>query len=130
MLKRKMPNRSLLIASLILTLIGAGGVALIITATLPTVGPRWLFFFFLSAGTTGVSLPFVWYLHQRFGRGPTTPQQTLLRQGLWSGFFLTISIWLQINRSLNLPIIIILMAAIAAVEWLLQFVRQPRRKRR
>jgi len=130
MLKRKSPYNSLLIAGLILALIGASGVALILTATLPTVGPRWLFFFFLSAGATGISLPFIWYLHQRFGRGPAALRQTLLRQGLWSGFFLTICIWLQINRSLSLPIIVIMIGAITAVEWLLQFVQRPLRKRR
>jgi len=128
MIKRLPVYRSLLIASLILTLVGSTGLAIIMTATLPTVGPRWLFFFFISAAATGICLPFVWYLHRRFSRTPDASPQTLLRQGLWSGFFLTLCTWLQINRSLNLAVIFLIIVAIASVEWLLQLVRRPRRK--
>ncbi|MBN2556555.1 MAG: hypothetical protein JXA97_11495 [Anaerolineales bacterium] len=128
MIKRLPVYRSLLIASLILAFLGSAGLVLVMTTTLPTVGPRWLFFFFLSAAATGICLPFIWYLHRRFSRGPDATPQTMLRQGLWSGFFITMCVWLQINRSLNLAVIFLMIVAIAAVEWLLQLVRRPRRK--
>lgn len=130
MVKREPQYRSLLIAGTMLAVLGACGVAIIMNATLPTVGPRWLFFFFLSAGVTGFALPFIWFLHKRFGRGSLPHPLTMLRQGLWCGFFITLITWLQINRSLTLSLVVLMIAGIAVIEWLLQLFRQPRGRRR
>jgi len=129
MVKRDPRYRSLLLTGGVLAVVGIIGVYVIMTATIPTVGPRWLFFFFLSAGVTGLALPFIWFLHKRFGRGDLPAPNTMLRQGLWCGFFVTLSIWLQINRSLTLSLVLLMIAGIASVESLLQLFRKPRGRR-
>src|SRR3989337_818582 len=79
--------RSLMVAALVLAAIGWPGLILIVIATLPTVGPRWLFFLLLTAAVTGTALPFVWVLHRRFV-GVPVPAPVLLRQGLWVGLLI------------------------------------------
>jgi hypothetical protein len=111
--------RGLLVSALVMAVIGWPGVILVVVATLPTIGPRWLFFFLLSLALTGTSLPFVWLLHRRFD-SQRVPAPVLLRQGLWVGLFGCLCIWLQINRSLNPSLALLIAAGLVAFEWLLR----------
>ncbi len=108
-----------MVAALALAAIGWPGVILIVVATLPTVGPRWLFFLFLTAAVTGTALPFVWVLHRRFVHVPV-PAVVLLRQGLWVGLYIGLCVWLQINRSLTLSLALLIAGGLAAFEWLVR----------
>jgi hypothetical protein len=123
--------RSLMIAAVILAAIGWFGLYLLLVSTLPTVGPRWLFFFLWTLATSGTALPFIWLLHRRFRSVRPAPLSILLRQGIGVGLFAAICIWLQINRSLNLPLTILLALGLAAFEWFLQVLERsawrPRR---
>lgn len=116
--------RSLLIAAVILAVIGWFGLYLVLTTSLPTVGPRWLFFFLWTMAITGTSIPFVWLLHRRFMGERIAPSTTLLRQGLWIGFYAAICIWLQINRSLNLPLALLLAIGLIAIEWFVRLLER------
>jgi hypothetical protein len=117
--------RSLMAAAAILAIAGWVGLYLVLTETLPTVGPRWLFFFLWTAAVTGTALPFVWLLNRRFV-AEAAPASVLMRQGLWVGLFAAVIIWLQINRSLSLPLALLLAAGLAAVEWLVRVVERSR----
>ncbi len=123
--------RGLLLSALVLVAIGWPGLFLLVTTTLPTVGPRWLFFFLLTLGSTGTALPFVWLLHRRFAADDPAPAGVLLRQGLWVGLYLALCAWLQLNRSLTLPMALLLGVGLAAVEWVLRQIERaawrPRR---
>lgn len=122
--------RGLMIAALVLALIGWPGLLLLLNGTLPTVGPRWLFFFLWTVAVTGTSLPFVWVLHRRFRREDPSPSSVLLRQGLLVGLYADLCIWLQINRSLTLPLALLLAAGLAVFEGFLNiFNRTSRRPR-
>ena len=110
---------SLMISALILAGVGWLGLFLLMTATLPTVGPRWLFFFLWTLALTGTSLPFIWLLNRRFA-SISTPQSILLREALLVGLYGGLCAWLQINRSLNLPLGLLLATGIIAIEWLLR----------
>jgi len=116
--------RSLMIAAIILAIIGWLGLYLLLKITLPTVGPRWLFFFLWTIATTGTALPFVWLLHRRFGASQPARSSILLRQGLWVGLYTAICIWLQINRSLTLALALLLVAGLAAIEWFLRLLER------
>jgi hypothetical protein len=111
--------RSLIISALVLAAVGWPGLILVVTATLPTVGPRWLFFFLLTLAITGTSLPFVWLLHRRFATD-LAPATVLLRQGLWVGVYFALCAWLQINRSLNITLALAIAAGLTAFEWFLR----------
>lgn len=129
---RSSPNyRSLMIAALILALIGWLGLFLLMNVTLPTVGPRWFFFFLWVLAVTGTVLPFIWLLHRRFLADRPAAPSTLLRQGLWIGLYAALCAWLQINRSFSLPLAIIMAAGVGLLEWLVRLLERsswkPRR---
>lgn len=115
--------QSLLIAAVILATAGWSGLYLLMNATLPTVGPRWLFFFLWTMAAIGTSLPFIWLLHRRFDRRPA-PSRVLLRQAIWVGLYTVICLWLQINRSLSLPLALLIGLGLVAFEWFLRLVER------
>jgi hypothetical protein len=114
-------SRGLFAAALLLIAIGWTGLYLLMATTLPTVGPRWLFFFLLIIAVTGTALPFVWLLHKRFGSAPST---VLLRQALWVALFVSLCVWLQINRSLTLSLSLLLGVGFILLEWLLRLLER------
>jgi hypothetical protein len=116
--------RSLMIAAAILAFAGWLGLLVLLTTTVPTVGPRWLFFFLGAMATTGTSLPFIWLLHRRFRAANPSPSAVLLRQGLEMGLFAELCAWLQINRSLTLALTILLAIGIVVFEWFLNLVER------
>ena len=125
------PYRSLMISAAILAGMGWLGLLLLLSSTLPTVGPRWLFFFLLAFALTGTVLPFIWLLHRRFAGSRTAPSSTLLRQALFFTLYVEICTWLQINRSLSLSMSILLALGLISVEWFLNLLERsswvPRR---
>ncbi len=112
--------RSMMIAAVLLILLGWSGLYLLVIATLPTVGPRWLFFFLLTLASTGTALPFVWFFHRRFPARNPAPSPVLLREALWVALLAALCVWLQFNRTLNLPLALLLTAGFVILEWFLR----------
>ncbi len=125
-----MPDRpsshhpEVLLSAIVLAAIGWPGLYLLMQATQPTVGPRWLFFFLLTLATTGTALPFVWLLRRRFAPNSPVPAGVLLRQGIWVGLYVGLLVWLQVNRSLELSLAILLGLALIVFEWLLRLMER------
>lgn len=113
-----------MIAAAILASVGWLGMLVLLTTTVPTVGPRWLFFFLGAMAMTGTSLPFIWLLHRRFRATNPAPSTVLLRQGLEVGLFAELCAWLQINRSLSLALTILIAVGIAVFEWFLNLMQR------
>jgi len=114
------PNyRSLMLTAVALAGLGWLGLLLLLRATLPTAGPRWLLFFLWTLAATGTSLPFVWVLHRRFASERPAPPGVLLRHGLWAGLYASTCLWLQVNRSLSISLALVLLVGLAAFEWFL-----------
>lgn len=111
--------RSLMFTAVALAIVGWIGLFTLLRSTLPTVGPRWLFFFLWTLAATGTSLPFIWLLHRRFGSERPAPPRVLLRHGLWAGLYASTCLWLQVNRSLSLALALALFVGLAAFEWFL-----------
>jgi hypothetical protein len=109
-----------MLSAIILATVGWLGLLLLLTGTRPTVGPRWLFFFLWTLAACGTSLPFVWVLNRRFGGRRPASQATMLREGLFVGLYAGLLAWLQVNRSLNLPLAVLLATGMTAIEWLLR----------
>jgi len=112
-----------MIAAAVLAGIGWLGLLLLLQTTLPTIGPRWLFFFLLTQAATGTSLPFVWFLRRRFG-DELAPPAVLLREALGIGLYASVCAWLQINRSLSLTVALFLALGLVIIE---VFVRRVER---
>ena len=114
-------SRGLFATAFLLLAIGWTGLYFLVATTLPTVGPRWLFFFLLIIAVTGTALPFVWLLHKRFGPAPSA---VLLRQALWVALFASLGVWLQINRALTRSLALLLGIGFILVEWFLRLLER------
>jgi hypothetical protein len=105
-------------AAITLALIGWGGLYAVVYFTLPTVGPRWLFFFLGTLALSGSTLPAVAFLNRRFPSTPPADAGIILRQALWVGVYGSTLAWLQIGRVLTGPLALMLAVGLIIIEWL------------
>lgn len=117
----KFPSFSnVLLISAILCGMGVLGLLIIIFATLPTLGPRWLFFFLATSLLAGLSLPLIHFLHRRFPGETPVNMNLLLRQSLWVGIYFDLLAWLQLGRALNNARAIFIAIGLMVIEFLLR----------
>ena len=114
------PVRTFIPAAIILALIGWGGLYALLTFTIPTVGPRWLFFFLSVLALTGTSLPVIAFLNQRFPTDPPVPSGVVVREAIWIGVYFPTLAWLQLGRVLTPALILLLALGLIAIEILLR----------
>lgn len=112
--------------SLVLTIVGMGGLLLIIQSTVPTLGPRWLFFFLGVLALTGPALPVVYFLNRRFPSDPPVEGMVILRQALWVGVYGSTIAWLQLGRVLTVGLALILAGVFVLIEFLLRLFERSR----
>lgn len=113
------PFGKLFMTSLILSVLGAGGLVFIVVFMEPTLGPRWLFFFFLTIVTTGVCIPFTFILQRRMAKQPV-PASVIIREALWVGIFVDLVAWLQLGRIFSNLIMVILAIGLVLLEFFLR----------
>jgi len=79
---------------------------------------------FLAAvmvAVTGLVLPLVYYLNKRLRASDQLPSFLLvLRQAMWVGIWVAFCVWLQMNRTLGLAVVLLVAAVLAMFEILLQ----------
>lgn len=107
-------------ASILLFVIGWGGIITLIIATLPTVGPRWLFFFLCVLAVTGTMMPITAFLNRRFPSTPPPTPMVIVRQAVWFAVYVSTLIWLQMGRVLNPALAILLAIGLGLIEFLLR----------
>lgn len=112
--------------SIVLTVIGWGGLLIVIRSTVPTLGPRWFFFFLGVLALTGPALPLVYFLNQRFPSTPPVEDMVILRQSLWVGVFGSTVAWLQLGRVLTTGMALLLAAVFILIEFLLRLFERSR----
>jgi hypothetical protein len=98
------PLHTFVLAGLFLAITGWGGLYGLVFYTLPTLGPRWLAFFFLTLALAGTSMPVIAFLNRRFPSEVPADGGTVLRQALWVSVYGSILVWLQMGRVLNSPL--------------------------
>jgi hypothetical protein len=127
-MKRPRPSflKTFLPLTLVLTLIGWVGIWIVISSTLPTLGPRWLFFFLGVIALTGPALPITYYLNQRFPSNPPVDGMVIVRQALWVGVFGSTLTWLQLGRVLTPALALILAGVFTLIEFLLRLFERSR----
>ena len=113
------PFGKILISSIFLTILGGGGLAFIFMFLKPTLGPRWMFFFFLLIIGAGVALPFCYLIQRRFA-SQVIPEKVLIREAILFGVFLTLVAWLQLGRILTNLTIVIISIGFVLLEMLLR----------
>lgn len=118
---RKLPPfRSFIPFAVLLAIIGWSGIYYLISSTLPTLGPRWLFFFFLTLAMTGSGLPVIVFLNIRFPSYPPIDTPVVIRQACWIGVFSGVIAWLQLGRILTPAIGVIIAVGLVVIEGLIR----------
>ncbi len=105
------------ISALTLFVIGWGGLALLITQTLPYVWSRWGFFILSLMAVTGTMLPIVYFFHRRFPDEPPAESNVIIRQALWFGVYGATLAWLQLGRLVTVYVILGLAGGLLAIEY-------------
>jgi hypothetical protein len=114
------PVRSFIPAAIILAAIGWGGLYFLVNLTIPTVGPRWLFFFLSVLALTGTSLPVIAFLNGRFPTNPPVSSGVIVREAIWVGIYFPTLAWLQLGQVLTLALSLLLAIGLLAIELLLR----------
>jgi hypothetical protein len=125
-----MPVRKITIASLFLILFGGGGLAYVFFQTLPTLGPRWLFFFFFLIGVSGLALPVTAFLNYRFQGEMQVEPHVIIREAIFFGIGADLLAWLQLGRELTATIGVIIATGLVLIEVLLRVSERSRWKPR
>lgn len=114
------PVSTFIFSSFILAISGWGGLFLLVNYTLPTVGPRWLFFFLSVLALSGTVMPAVAFLNRRFASVPAATHGVVLRQSIWIGIYGSTLAWLQWGRVLTPALALLLALGLFVIEWLLR----------
>lgn len=112
-------QRGVLFASLLLFIVGWGGLAHLMLTTRPRIGGElWLFFIFLQIAVTGTAIPFVRLLSQRLTRtdNPSPLTGLVVRRSVWIGIIVVTCAWLMIPRYLTPPIMLIVILLFVVIE--------------
>ncbi|MCJ7519195.1 MAG: hypothetical protein MUO42_05930 [Anaerolineaceae bacterium] len=109
------PFGKIFITSLLLSILGLGGLAFIFIALEPTLGPRWMFYFFLTMAGTGLALPAAYIIQRRLAK-QYVPARVLIREGLFFGIYLDLLAWLQIGRIASNLVIFLLASGMVLLE--------------
>ncbi len=118
---QKLPSFwSFLWICLVLSVIGWGGLVLLVFLSLPTLGPRWLFFFLFTLAFSGLALPVAYFLNRRFPSEPPADGSVVLREGMWCGVYFSLLAWLQMGRVLTPGLAVVLAVGLVLVEFLLR----------
>ncbi|MDR3574856.1 MAG: hypothetical protein P4L50_13415 [Anaerolineaceae bacterium] len=126
--QKSAPFHSIFITSLILALIGWSGLGYLMFNTLPTLGPRWLFFFLFMLALSGTALPLVYFLNLRFPSTPPANGPVLVRQAMWVGIYGDLIAWLMMGRVYNSARGLFLAVGFIIIEILLRMSEQSRWK--
>lgn len=120
--------KSFITTTLILIIIGVGGLYLIITQTVPLVPARWAFFVFMFMGLTGIALPIIYFLHKRFPSDPPAESFVITRQSLWVGVYGVTLAWLQLGKLVTLNVMLVLAGGLFAAEYFIRLREKANRK--
>jgi hypothetical protein len=118
--------RAYLVQSLLLMIIGWGGLALLLNFTLPFVLPRLAFFILAVMALTGTALPITYFFNRRFPSEPPATSNVIVRQALWVGIYGATLAWLQLGRLVSLWVWMGLAGGVIAAEYLIRLREKAR----
>lgn len=113
--------------TLILFLLGWGGLAALIYFTKPTILPRWGLFALLIMALTATAFPIVYFISTRFEETLPEPN-VLVRQAIWVGIFGATLAWLQLAHLVTIYVILGLAGGLMAIEFVLRLRERARFK--
>jgi len=121
--------RAFLPLIVILLLLGWGGLFILLNMTQPTIWPRWLFFFLVVVGCTGLALPVAVTLNRRFLSDPPPEPKVVVRQSLWFGIYAALMIWLNFGQVVSFGFAVLFLVGFTGVEVFLRLRERSRWRR-
>jgi hypothetical protein len=118
--------RPFILPSLLLILVGWGGIATLVFYTEPLIWMRWALFALLFLALTGTALPIVYFFHLRFPSEPPAGPQVIVRQAQWVGVYGLVLLWLRGGDLLTLWLTLGLAGGLLAIEWLIRLRERSR----
>jgi hypothetical protein len=107
-----------LFPSVALVIFGWGGLFFLLNFTLPELGPRWAFYFFLTLALVGTFLPVTWFLNLRFPSNPPVGAGVIIRQAMWLATYGGVLVWLW--NLLTFTLALWLAIGFIVLEWLIR----------
>ena len=93
------------------------GLGLLLSTVRPAPWPLLVFFVLLFVATWASLVPVTYYLNRRFAGPPANwSAWRPFRQSLWGASLLVLWAWLQLNRALNWPLAVLLVAIFSLAE--------------
>jgi hypothetical protein len=117
---QKSKTLSILITSIVLNLVGWVGLILLLNFSLPTLGPRWIFFLLLTIAISGLALPILFFLHLRFPTDPPAEMNVYIREALFVSIFVDMLAWLQLGRVLSPLRAFLVAVGMVAIEFFIR----------
>jgi len=112
--------RPLMFPSLIMMLMGWGGIAILVFLTEPLIWMRWAVFALLFLALTGTCLPVIYLFHLRFPTDPPAGSHVIVRQAQWVGVYGLVLLWLRWGNLLTMWVTLGLAGGLLAIEWLIR----------
>jgi len=112
--------KSFVLPSLLLFILGWGGLFVVLYLALPFVWLRWSFFALLIFALTGTVLPIVYFFHRRFPGDPPAEANVIVRQSVWFGVYGATLAWLQLGRLVTVYVILGLAGGLIAIEYFIR----------
>ena len=84
------------------------------------MGPRWLFYFLLVLGLSGLALPVTYFMNLRFMSDPPADGAVIGRQAIWFGIYGSLLAWLQRGRVLTAALALVLVLGFMLIEALIR----------
>lgn len=109
-----------------LFVVGMLGLVGLIDFTVPTLGPRWLFFFFAALAASGLGLIVFYFIHWRFPSGGVVPPMVIVREAILAAIFIDLLIWLQLGRVLSLPLAVGIGFGVIVIELAIRLTERSR----
>lgn len=115
-------------AGAVLFVIGMLGLVALVDFTVPTLGPRWLFFFFAGLAASGLGLTVFYFIHWRFPSGNVVPPMVIVREAIFAAVYVDLLIWLQLGRVLSIPLAVAIAFGLIVIEMAIRLTESSRFK--
>ncbi|HMN12120.1 MAG TPA: hypothetical protein PKD55_07330 [Bellilinea sp.] len=109
-----------------LFVVGMLGLVGLIDFTVPTLGPRWLFFFFAALAASGLGLIVFYFIHWRFPSGAVVPPMVIVREAILAAVYVDLLVWLQLGRVLSVPLAVGIAFGFVVIELAIRLTERSR----
>ena len=116
----KLTFRTFLLPSILLCVVGWGGLALLLNFTEPFLWPHWGLYALVVMASTGTSLPISYLFNSIFSNLTAARAGVIVRESITVGIYFAMLTWLEIGRVLNFQIAVFLGLGLLVIEYLVR----------